>query len=270
MARFQSLDERDEYTEADRYGVQEVIDEIDEVVQPEEEYEEEEDFGDLSDVEIRLEEANCYKALLSNSLFEEPLSPIARRVERRIRSFIHTELKTLLGIEVVKVEPKLFSNDELQVLKALAAKVLSKNKELGIQLPAPVIEAPQAASVPQVKKTPSPEIPKVRKTRRPKLEPVLETRSMLSSNLDPVQPKQAVTQNPEATREVTLPNGLTVSGISAATQVRGDGRGGYPAISPGQEAAFYEQQVLTREPDRDILGLAIAAVNKHNASNPEE
>ncbi len=270
MANFQSLD-NDEYTDEDRYGVQDVIDEINEPSAPEEK-EDEEDLGDLSDVEIRLEEANCLKALLNNSLFEEPLSPIAKRVERRIRAFIHTELKVLLGIKVVKEEVKLFTDNELDVLKALAGKVLSKNPPRSEETP--VVVPAKLDPVPVVKKNPSPPPPvKVRKAREPKAKPqdyqsYKAEQESLGFAAAPDSAPQSI--KPSKTMEVTLPNGMVVSGLSAQTQVRGTGQGGYPTLSPEQQANFYEQQALTTSPSEGILGVATAAVHRLNALTPEE
>ena len=42
-----------------------------------------EEDPDLSEVEKRIEEANCYKVLLNNSLFENGASSIALKVEKR-------------------------------------------------------------------------------------------------------------------------------------------------------------------------------------------
>jgi hypothetical protein len=265
MAQFKNLDD-DEYTEEDKWGVQDVINEIED--SPEPEAEESEDFGDLSEVEIRLEEANCLKALLNNSLFEEPLSPIAKRVERKIRAFIHAELKVLLGINTIKPEVKLFSDDELSVLKALAGKALSKfgpPKEVPSVQTTPnygpgLTVTGTSEPTPTVKKTPSPELPvKVKRTRAPKVKipakPVTETAPAKEENV-PI-------------KEVTLPNGMVVT-TGVATQVRGTGSGAYPTLSPEQQANFYEQQALTSRPSDGILGLAAAAVDRLNALTPEE
>jgi hypothetical protein len=85
---------------------------------------------DLTDVEIRLEEANCYKALLRNPLFDVGAGPIARKVEHKVREYIRLELKLLLGLEQPKpqvVVKDQFEPEELKVLKMLAAKVLNKS-----------------------------------------------------------------------------------------------------------------------------------------------
>ncbi len=287
MANFKTLDD-DEYTDEDKYGVQDVIDEINEEPAPAvelstEEMEEEEDLSDMSEVEIRLEEANCLKALLYNSLFEEPLSPIAKRVERRIRAFIHQELKTLLGIEVV-VKPKeapLFESDELLILKALAKKALSKlpvgtvnsvgsgdgliavgpiaTSVIGISPAFPhgitgSASSPKATQEPLIKKTQAPTSSvKVRRAKPPKAKPTPA----------PVQE----TLFPE--KEVTLPNGM-VSKVSTQRQVKPSGGGGYPTLSPEQQAAYYEQQALTSKPQSGILGIMARAVDQHNSTSNED
>ncbi len=271
MAKFIQYD--DEYTDEDKYGVQGVIDEIEEkpseILEPFSEEEEDADLSDMSEVEIRLEEANCLKALLYNSLFEEPLSPIAKRVERRIRAFIHAELKTLLGINEapvkLKATPPLFEADELTILKALARKAISKLAPgTVVSSPEPVaapviVEAPKAAPEPVVKRMAAPEGIKVRRAKAPKTKPKT-----------PQQEPEQQALFPEERKEVTLPNGMVVS-TTVQQQVRPPAHlQGFPTLSADQQASYYEQQALTNKPVSGMLGIMAAAVDKFNSTRGED
>jgi hypothetical protein len=127
MAKIISNDEVDE-TEVIEQDTQDqqlddVLDELDEETQ---------ELENMTEVEVRLEEANYFKALLQNPLFSDTDSPIAERVEKRVRGFIQSELRILLGLETRKLIPiqaqSNFTQEEEKVLKALAGKVLSKEK----------------------------------------------------------------------------------------------------------------------------------------------
>ena len=113
---------KDVDSEEDQY-LENVVDEINDLDKEQE---------TMSEVEVRLEEANYLKAILRNSLFADSDSVIAQRVEKRIRDFIKQELKILLGMDVRKETVEVrnsFTEDEEKVLKALASKVLNKGKE---------------------------------------------------------------------------------------------------------------------------------------------
>lgn len=81
----------------------------------------------LEDVEKRLEVASLYRLLLKDRLFDLE-SPAARQVENRIRRFVKTELKVLLGLQAPANAVKLpFTEDQLSALIHLADKVLGRS-----------------------------------------------------------------------------------------------------------------------------------------------
>ena len=109
----------------------------DEVVQPDPETEDslldEIEDGELSeqmsDVEIRLEEACAYKALLKNPLFSNG-GDIAQKVEKTVREFIKQQLRILIGLDTPKISyaSSSFSKEQEQALKELADRLIHKHK----------------------------------------------------------------------------------------------------------------------------------------------
>lgn len=90
---------------------------------------EEETQKELSDVELRLEEANRYRALLNQPLFKGVYDQSSIKVEKEVRSFIKEKLRELVGLKVQKEKDPIvstFSKLEIEALKALAARVLPK------------------------------------------------------------------------------------------------------------------------------------------------
>lgn len=75
----------------------------------------------LEDVDLRLETADYYRAILSNEFFEVN-SKAATVVDREIRSFVKGRLEVLLGIRDSAPVSDQFTSEEVQALKLLAAK----------------------------------------------------------------------------------------------------------------------------------------------------
>jgi len=104
----------------------------------------------LSEVEKRLERAQYYNLILKDTLFDDD-SESARVVEEELREFVRSRLGVLLGLkhEPRKEPPKPppFDEDEIQALKAMAARVLKKPAIL-----APKPEPTRAAAPPTLKK----------------------------------------------------------------------------------------------------------------------
>lgn len=122
-----------------------------------EEDEEEIDKKLMQDVDSRLEIAGLYRQFLSGSLFDEN-SVAANVVQRRIRSFVKSELEELVGLGSKRPDSKrgstpldVFSENEVKALKALAAKVLKIDGK-----PSP--EGPQLR---KIQTQPAPEPPKL-------------------------------------------------------------------------------------------------------------
>lgn len=107
---------------------------------------EEDELNDLnmSAVELRLEEANCYKVLLNNGLFSGDVNPVAQRVEKKIKTFIREQLGILLGLEIEKAPSNAngLAQEDVDVLKKWAL-ILKKKPAL--------IGEPQTSVVPETK-----------------------------------------------------------------------------------------------------------------------
>jgi hypothetical protein len=224
---------------------------------------ESEELSDMSDVEIRLEEANCFKALLNNSLFEEPMSPIAEKVEKRIRDFIRKELKVLLGLStpptpVKQVVSSQFSVEEEKILKGLAAKVLSREVQSGRQEPV-VAPAPLKPAVVQ-----EPSVNKASMSKPKEAEPkVARTKG---------RPAKKEAKNAPHMREISvdLPNGTSKKVmVNLQGQSRIPGLG-HPPMTPDQISAHMEMEALTSEPKNGMIGLAIAAAKAGINSTTKE
>ncbi len=226
----------------------EELDELEETPEYEEsDYEEssEEEEEDLSDVEIRLEEANCFKALLRESLFKNP-SKIALRVENKIRSYIKDQLRETLGlygkprqVEPVKVELP-FTVEEIARLKALAQRMLEKEKAV----------APQTTPTVQPQETPKQEMTvraaqleeKPRKKRKHKEKPA----PALAANNEIVHET-----------EVQLPNGQTKFVKLTKADVAGQVKPANYRPKSLQQIADEQANIamLTTPESSDILGI---------------
>jgi len=94
------------------------------------------------DVESRLEAAVYLKTLLKGELFLGDRTAAARIVTKKVRDFVRTELRQLLGLEAPKQEASdVFTLEEVRALKAVAGKVLHKAPEPQLQT-RQVAEAP--------------------------------------------------------------------------------------------------------------------------------
>lgn len=241
---------------------QEALDELDapestveEMVEDDEEDEELEDLGE--DVERRLEVAGLYKTLLQGGLFQES-TPSAKMVEKRIRSFVKAELKALIGLgEPMRLaQAPDFSPDEIEALRAIAAKVLGKGPLPPAlrprPIPAPVQVAPKTAPKPAPKPT----------SKKPQPKPTAKMTDKTPKKTQDKVLAQAQTENGEVVREVRKggrlirqyydSKGTLVKENDITPQVKP--KGGHPFPSTPQAlAAVMEQQ-------------AIASVN-YNAEN---
>jgi hypothetical protein len=163
---------------------------------------------DLSDVELRLEEANCYKALLRNPLFDSSAGAIARRVERKIREYIRTELKILLGLETAKVmapKPSDFSEDEIKALKMLSSRIL--NKPIVQEKPVPKEPTVNQAHVDPPKEIPAVESkPKKGPGRPAKVKTIEKIINLPNGEVKRVEiPVTSQVQPPEGTKRIPTP-----------------------------------------------------------------
>ena len=81
----------------------------------------EEEFAILDDVDLRLATADYYRAILGHDFFEVEGSA-AEIVDREIRAFIKGRLEILLGLRDARAPSSIFSGEEIEALKLLAAK----------------------------------------------------------------------------------------------------------------------------------------------------
>lgn len=138
----------------------------------------EESVGELSDVEYRLEKAQCYKALINSQLLTSD-SDAAVEVEYEIQEFVRNQLRRLMGMEGPGIQQPVvlpFTDEQIEALKAIADKLLSRPTS-----PPPAKEAPKPVAVapvkpvapkrePQVQAVASPDAPK-RGRGRPRTKP---------------------------------------------------------------------------------------------------
>jgi hypothetical protein len=122
--------------------------------------------NELDEVERRLEKAHFYRMLLRHQLISSD-SNEAVEVEQEIQDFVRERLAVLLGIKMEKAfnEALPFNPEEVEALKAVAAKVL--NRPTIVQAkpeapkPPPTIKPVQEAPRPAVRPAqPKPEAPK--------------------------------------------------------------------------------------------------------------
>ncbi len=160
---------------------------------------EEAEATQLSEAEVKLEKANCYKVLLQDSMFED-YSPATAEVEAEIRAFILKRLRVLMGIEqeASATSSGAFSKEEVSALKHLASRVISKNPQAAqAQMAQPKKEEkvqPKLrvrSSAPEQREAPAP-------TKRP------------VSNLAKVPEKVKPVRKQKETVTIALPNGHVV------------------------------------------------------------
>lgn len=157
---------------------------------------EEAEATQLSEAEVKLEKANCYKVLLQDSMFEN-YSPATAEVESEIRAFILKRLRVLMGIEqeASATSSGAFSKEEVSALKHLASRVISKNPQTA---QAPVVQPKEEKVQPKLRVRPSsPE-----QTQTPAKRPVTNL-AKVPERVKPVRKqKEMVT--------ISLPNGHVV------------------------------------------------------------
>ena len=82
-------------------------------------------------VDQMIEQINCYRLLLNDSLFSGTLSPVAIVVQNEIREFIVERIQILLGQKSPKVEAQ-FSDMEVRLLKDLSTALLKKQGKVTV------------------------------------------------------------------------------------------------------------------------------------------
>lgn len=218
-------------------AVEEAVDELDE---------QEQSLESMSEVEIRLEEANALKALLKNPLFEES-SDITDRVEKRVRNFIKTELKILLGLEVAKTAPvqvkSAFSEEEEKVLKALAGRVLSKGQQV------------EAKPEPTVNRATVEKPAVIKPAVAPAVQPSAPQKPVKTEAKKPGRPPK---RNKIVEREVNINGTIQKVKLDLTGQVKPEG---HKTMSNDEINAAYSTSGLTDVAQSGILNLAMQAIN---------
>jgi hypothetical protein len=100
----------------------------------------------MQSVDQMIEQINCYRLLLNDSLFSGTLSPVAQVVENEIREFIVERIQILLGKRAPRVEAQ-FSEAEVKALKQIA-KTMEKFQGKQSSAPSPVLNKTVIASKP--------------------------------------------------------------------------------------------------------------------------
>lgn len=130
----------------------------------------------MSEVELRLKKASYYRTLLDDRLFTGDDDQIALDIEKEVRQFARMRLGVLLNLSAETTAASLFSTQEVEalkglaaaftvqevtVLKTLAAKVLSRPGLITPKAEPPAPKAPPAPPPkPALRKRETPEAPK--------------------------------------------------------------------------------------------------------------
>lgn len=155
----------------------------------------------MQDVEKRLEIAACYRALLNDTMFSKQ-STASRVVEKRMRDFIRSELKVLLGVQraAAPVEST-FSEEQVDVLKRIADKVIGK---------------PTLTEAPQLRRraVAAPPPPKKAETTAPQLRqrPAPAPKTAPRKEEPPTQPAPKQRKGRKQVDPSSLPKGAVVTG----------------------------------------------------------
>jgi len=163
----------------------------------------------LSEVEFRLEKAQCYKMLINHQLLSAD-SRAAEEVEVEVQEFVRKQLGRLMGMTSEPTnEGPVFTNDEAAALRAVANKVLGKptlvSSSIPTLTPAP---APKAARV-----TPAP-VPagEIKRGRgRPRKYPC-QNCGKIACECKTVAETKAPVKKPQFTIE-TLPDGTRIKHV---------------------------------------------------------
>lgn len=182
-------------------------------LEPTEEEAQDQEDPELGDVDLRLETADYYRAILKHDFFDAG-TPAAQIVDREIRTFIRERLEVLLGLRAPRAETaeQPFDADELNALRALARKVLGKPALIAGEptvkkMPAPAASRAEAARPvqkpkPAVKKIP---VPPAAPSSKPK--PKMQAQPIREPKAAPVQVRAAPV--PQVVHEPGVEGGVT-------------------------------------------------------------
>lgn len=156
----------------------------------------------FSEAERRFARAQYYRALLSESIFGDDSSQNATEVVEEIRGFIRSRLAVLLGVRIEPVQKaeSVFSDEELQVLKAVCSKVLKKPSLIQETPKAPTLKKVEAPQRPKVKPTQSPTAP------QPRAQAAVAKASAASKPTPTVTSEQITVDNKTYTK-ILMPDG---------------------------------------------------------------
>lgn len=128
----------------------------------------------MAEAERRFSKAKYYEVLIKEPIFDGDTSPMAMEVIKEIQTFSRERLSILLGLkaEGESALSEIFSPEEIQVLKQVAAKLLKKPALGGLSISSePTLKKARAPVAPAVKAAPAPR-------GRPRAEPKIETKEL--------------------------------------------------------------------------------------------
>lgn len=205
----------------------------------------------MNEARTRFAKAALYEQLIEGQLFEGN-DPLTLQVEEEMKAFAEERYMALLGLQSNKKVEAQLDDEEVGVLKMFAAKLL------GRQVSMPRYETPQVAVKPVVPAAPPAAAlaaPKRGRGRPPgtgknqKAAAALAAQQAQAPDQVVRTADQSATTNQVAvtsptTRQVSLPNGKTVTVQVQPSQVRPTGPGPKPVPMPSPE---------------EMVGLAMAA-----------
>ena len=126
----------------------------------------------MSEAEKRFSKAKYYETLIKEPIFENDASDTAMEVAKEIQAFSRERLSVLLGIKAARVESdtSVFTKEEIQVLKQVAAKLLKKPELGGLSQTNPTLKkvAVQQKAAPKVTLQEKPtKQPALKQTKKP-------------------------------------------------------------------------------------------------------
>lgn len=169
---------------------------------------EQDDLGEVSDedfdaslgaIQERIKVANYLQLLLEAPLFGDDQTDVARLVLARVRTLFRQEAEIVLGIRQnrqAQVVESVFSPEEVQALKTLAARVLTPKPAAAPQVQ-PVAKPAPPPAPPKVQPVVQAQVPKVQPVKTPAAPPPPPPKPQGKSVIPRLQARPAVQPAPE-------------------------------------------------------------------------
>jgi hypothetical protein len=153
----------------------------------------------MGSMDSRIEQINCYRLLMQESLFIGELSEVAETVQNEVREFILERMQVLLGMRQSKVDAQ-FDENEVKALKHLAGLTL---KAKGIKVSSsPVLVSPKVQTPPPP--APKPQL-RLRQVEEPRVESEVRQQSVQSSHPVVATPKESIKKKGRPPKETLGP-----------------------------------------------------------------